>query len=183
MEISTKVWYEFPENAKGAAPSFSKYFLVKWSRATAKGKSIYKLFYRQTVKSDNLLPSKGTQSVTAAKHWTPLMHSVSAFSVHRKNRQADSTCYSQDLERIHNAHWDSRWCSDKLSDICRNYESWQTRFLLSISDNRAHSHRNIQKAKYVKKNMIFLGRELVTFILNLYLFHIEKFLLWGDTRE
>lgn len=113
----------------------------------------------------------------------PLMHSVSALSVHRKNRRADSTCYSQDLERIHNAHWDSRWCSDKLSDICRNYESWQTRFLYSISDNRAHSYRNIQEAKYVKKNMIFLGRELVTFILNLYLFHIETFLLWGDTRE
>lgn len=113
----------------------------------------------------------------------PLMHSVSVLSVHRKSRRADSTCYSQDLERIHKAHWDSRWCSDKLSDICRNYESWQTRFLYSISDNRAHSYRNIRKAKYVKKNMIFLGRELVTFILNLYLFHIEKFLLWGDTRE
>lgn len=107
----------------------------------------------------------------------PLMHSVSALSVHRKNRRADSTCYSQDLERIHNAHWNSRWCSDKLSDICRNYESWQTRFLYSISDNRAHSYRNIRNAKYVKKNMIFLGRELVTFILNLYLFHIEKNLL------
>lgn len=85
----------------------------------------------------------------------PLMHSVSALSVHRKNRQADSTRYSQDLERIHNAHWDSRWCSDKLSDICRNYESWQTRFLYSISDNRAHSYRNIQETKYVKKIWFF----------------------------